>query len=120
MGLESDGGQLVGTCTLAHLDAVNRRAELGFALAREFWGKGYMKAALRVLLNFAFGNLGLHRLYADADPQNARSIRTLERLGFVREGLFREHYLVQGHPQDALMFGLLKTEWEGRTSQIER
>jgi ribosomal-protein-alanine N-acetyltransferase len=110
-GVETTDGQLVGTCTLARLDAINRRAELGFALGRAFWGRGYMAAALPTLLEFAFGRLGLHRICADADPQNAPSVRVLVRLGFVREGLLRQHYFVQGEPQDALVYGLLKSEW---------
>lgn len=110
-GLEATDGPLVGTCTLAHLDPANRRADLGFALGRAFWGRGYMTAALPALIDFAFGRLGLHRVVADADPRNAPSIRALERLGFVREGFLREHYLVQGEPQDAVLYGLLRSEW---------
>src|SRR5687767_2194410 len=63
------GGVLVGTSTLAALDAANRRAELGFALGRAFWRRGTMAAALPALLGFAFGRLGLHRLVADVDPR---------------------------------------------------
>jgi RimJ/RimL family protein N-acetyltransferase len=110
-GIEVIDGPLVGTCTLAHIDPVNRRAELGFALGRAYWKQGYMAEALPVVLTFAFETLGLHRLHADADPHNAPSIRVLERLGFQREGLLREHYLVQGSPQDGLLFGLLRSEW---------
>jgi ribosomal-protein-alanine N-acetyltransferase len=110
-GVEATDGPLVGTCTLAGVDPSNRRAELGFALGRGFWGRGYMAAALPAVLEFAFGRLGLHRVFADAEPHNAPSIRALERLGFVREGFLREHYLVQGAPQDAIIYGLLKSEW---------
>jgi RimJ/RimL family protein N-acetyltransferase len=117
-GVEAAGGPLVGTCTLAGLDPANRRAELGFALGRAFWGRGYMAAALPAVLAFAFGRLGLHRVFADADPRNAPSIRALERLGFRREGLLREHYLVQGEPQDAVVYGLLRPEWERAAAEL--
>jgi RimJ/RimL family protein N-acetyltransferase len=110
-GVEATGGPLVGTCTLARLDPANRRAELGFALGRAFWGRGYIAVALPAVMEFAFGRLGLHRIYADTDPRNAPSIRALERLGFLREGVLREHYLVQGEPQDAVVYGLLRSEW---------
>ena len=110
-GMEATGGPLVGTCTLARLDPANRRAELGFALGRAFWGRGYIAAALPAVLGFAFDRLGLHRVFADTDPRNAPSIRTLERQGFRREGVLREHYLVQGEPQDAIVYGLLRSEW---------
>jgi RimJ/RimL family protein N-acetyltransferase len=109
-GVEA-GGEVVGTCTLAALDPANRRAELGFALGRPHQGRGYMASALPAVLGFAFGRLGLHRVHADTDPRNAPSIRALERLGFRREGVLREHYLVQGEPQDAVVYGLLRSEW---------
>ncbi|HZH30727.1 MAG TPA: GNAT family N-acetyltransferase [Pyrinomonadaceae bacterium] len=107
--------RVIGTCTLFHLDIGNRRAELGYALGREHWGKGYMQEALGALLGFAFDNLNLHRLEADVDPGNASSIKTLERLGFRREGYLRERWHVGGEIQDALFYGLLRREWPGNT-----
>ncbi|HKI02754.1 MAG TPA: GNAT family N-acetyltransferase [Thermoanaerobaculia bacterium] len=107
---------VMGTCTLFHLDTDNRRAEIGYALGREHWGKGYIGEALGALLGFAFGDLDLHRLEADVDPRNAASIRSLERLGFRQEGYLRERWIVNGEIQDALLFGLLRREWPGLTS----
>ena len=112
----ADTGALIGTCTLASLDAANRRADLGFALARAYWGHGHMQEALRVLLRFAFSDLQLRRLTADTDPRNAPAIRTLERLGFRREGLLREHYLLHGEPQDSILYGLLRSDWQTLSS----
>ena len=67
-GVEIPDGQLAGTCTLADIDLANRRAELGFALGRAFWGRGYVAAALPALLKFAFGGLGLHRVFDRHGP----------------------------------------------------
>jgi RimJ/RimL family protein N-acetyltransferase len=106
---ESD--RVIGTCTLAWLHAESRRAELGFALGRGHWGRGYMSEALVALLDFAFGPLGLRRLEADIDPRNESSLRLVERLGFRREGLLRERWLTAGEVQDSLFFGLLGREW---------
>jgi ribosomal-protein-alanine N-acetyltransferase len=105
---------LIGTTTLFNLNLENRRAELGYGLDRNYWGKGYMTEALQALLHYAFEGLGLHRLEADVDPRNAASIRTLERLGFQREGYLRERWQVNGEIQDALFFGLLRPEWENK------
>jgi RimJ/RimL family protein N-acetyltransferase len=107
-------GGVIGTCTLAKLDADHRRAELGFALARRHWGHGYIAEAASALLDFAFTTLRLQRLTADADPRNKRSIRVLERLGFQREGYLRAHYMVGGEKQDAILFGLLRGQWGRR------
>lgn len=111
--VEQGTGSLVGTCTLASLDTTHDRAEVGFALRREVWGRGYATAAVAALVAFAFTTLGLRRLEADADPRNAASIRVLERVGFRREGLQRERYVLAGEVQDALIFGLLRGEWSG-------
>jgi RimJ/RimL family protein N-acetyltransferase len=101
----------IGTATLFNPDLSNGRAELGYALGREYWGQGLMGEALQALLNYAFEELELRRLEADVDPRNAASIRTLERLGFKREGYLRERWHVDGEIQDALFYGLLKREW---------
>jgi [ribosomal protein S5]-alanine N-acetyltransferase len=103
---------VIGTSTLFHLDMNNRRGEIGYALGRAHWGNGYMQEALRALLGFAFGELGLRRVEADVDPRNAGSIRTVERLGFQKEGYLRERWEVNGEIQDALFYGLLRREWE--------
>jgi RimJ/RimL family protein N-acetyltransferase len=71
-----------------------------------------MSEALRLLVDFAFGSLGLHRLEADVDPRNGPSLRLLERLGFRREGLLRERYHAQGEIQDSVILGLLAPEWQ--------
>lgn len=106
--------RVIGTCTLFHPDLDNRRAELGYALGREHWGKGYMQEALGALLNYCFTDLKLHRLEADVDPRNATSIRTLEKLGFRQEGYLRERWLVGGGIQDSLFYGLLGSEWQAK------
>jgi [ribosomal protein S5]-alanine N-acetyltransferase len=111
---ERESNVVVGTCTLAGLSVQHRRAEVGFALARRAWGHGYIAEALPALVAFAFETLGLHRLEADVDPRNARSIRALERVGFQREGYLRERYFLNDELQDAVLFGLLRPEWSAR------
>lgn len=113
-----DGGPLLGTCTLRQLDERHRRAEIGFALARRAWGAGLASDALDTMLAFAFGALALERIEADVDPDNARSLRRLERAGFRREGLLRQRWRTHGEPRDAVVLGLLRTEWT-RAARIE-
>ena len=103
---------VIGTTTLFNLNLDNERAEIGYAMGRSYWGKGYMNEALRALVSHAFEVMKLRRLEADVDPRNAASIRTLERLGFQREGFLRERWHVCGEIQDALFYGLLRREWE--------
>lgn len=104
--------ELIGTTTLFNFQVENQRAELGYALGRAHWGKGFMHEALLALLAQAFDVMELRRLEADVDPRNTASIKTLERLGFSREGFLRERWNVNGEIQDAFFYGLLKREWK--------
>jgi len=111
--------KLIGSVTLFHIDLTHRRAEIGYAQGREFWGQGYMQEALKAVLNHAFVMLNLHRIEADVDPRNAASVRTLERLGFQREGYLRERWQVNGEIQDAFYYGLLRPDWESIISNTK-
>jgi RimJ/RimL family protein N-acetyltransferase len=110
------GAQIIGTCVLFHLDEQNSRAEIGYALDRTYWGQGLMGEALTAVLTYGFDErcLNLKRVEADLDPRNSASARTLERLGFTREGLLRERWIVAGETSDSLIMGLLRREWQVR------
>jgi [ribosomal protein S5]-alanine N-acetyltransferase len=112
--------KVIGSVTLFHPDFTHRRVELGYALGREFWRQGYMKETLEALLNYAFTELNFHRIEADVDPRNDASIRTLERLGFQREGYLRERWQVNGEIQDALFYGLLRPDWEDANPSTQK
>jgi len=105
-------GAFLGVCLLFNI-VLGRaaRAEIGYTLAREHWRQGYLAEALPALIDHAFGAMQLNRLEADIDPENAASARVLERLGFRREGLLRERWIVRGKPSDSAMYGLLRSEW---------
>ena len=104
----------IGTCILFGIDAANKRAELAFALGRAYWGRGLMTEALVPLIDDVFARMGLRRLEACGDPRNQLSSRVLLRLGFTREGLCRERWLVDGKGVDSEVFGLLSSEWPAR------
>ena len=106
--------KLIGSVTLFHLDFTHRRAEIGYAQGRAYWGNGYMQETLKAVFNYAFEVLNFHRIEADVDPRNDASVRTLERLGFQREGYLRERWQVNGEIQDAFFYGLLRPDWETR------
>jgi len=108
----NDGNTAIGTCTLFQVDRRNRRAEIGFILRRDMWGKGLMSEAIGALLSFAFRTMNLHRIEADVDPRNENCLKLLERAGFVREGLLRERWLVNGEVNDSVMLGLLASDYQ--------
>ena len=106
---------IVGTGTLIHVSIAHQRCELGFALQQRRWGRGLGTEAVTALVDFAFDSLGLHRIEADVDPRNDRSLRLLERLGFRREGYLRQRYYVNSERQDSVMLGLLRSDGRFRT-----
>lgn len=108
-------GEVIGTCTLYHIEHEHRRGEIGFAARRSYWGQGLASEAVRLLIGFAFETLELHRLEADADPENERSLRALERQGFRREGYLRERWHHLGQIHDGVALGLLRREWNSGT-----
>ena len=115
LGMEvKASGVCVGQVSLFHFDVQNRRCDLGYALNRAHWRHGYIGEALHAALAFGFGSLGLHRVEADIDPRNAASLRTVERLGFQREGLLRERWLVGDEVCDTALYGLLRADWEAQ------
>ena len=110
---EPEADRLVGTVTLADWDRANRRAEIGFILHPDRWGRGLATDATRTVLRFGFGPMGLHRVEADVDPENHASLRLLERLGFEREGVCRQRWFTFGRWTDSVMLGLLADEFGG-------
>jgi RimJ/RimL family protein N-acetyltransferase len=106
-------GEVVGTLGFYNYSEDNRRAELGYDLFREHWGRGYMTEAVKALLDYGFLRLNLNRMEATVDSENQRSIRLLERLGFVREGCLRERFHYKNRCHDDLVFGMLRKEWPG-------
>lgn len=107
----SRDNQIIGTVAFFSLDFGSGRCEIGFLLARAYWGKGYMRESLHAALRYVFDEMQFRRVEADVDPRNVRSIQLLENLGFQREGYLRERWRLPGETQDSLFYGLLKREW---------
>ena len=111
---DKQSGDAIGTCLVFRFEEASAQAELGFVLARSYWGSGYMREALTALVDAAFATMGVRRLEAVADSRNAASTGLLRRLGFVREGVLRERWLEDGVPCDAEVYGLLRRDWSPR------
>lgn len=100
-------GLFLGCCDISDIDWPHRRAEVGFVLARRFWGDGYGVEAMHAVINHAAQALRLRRLSARTHFGNLRSVALLERLGFRKEGVLRGYVEHDGQRRDCLMYGLL-------------
>jgi [ribosomal protein S5]-alanine N-acetyltransferase len=107
-------GAMIGGITLANVRrGIVQAGTIGYWVGQPHAHRGYMTAALRVLLPTLFGELNLHRVEAACIPSNAPSIRVLEKCGFSREGLARRYLCINGVWQDHLLFGLLHEDFRG-------
>ena len=104
--------QLIGTAVAFSLDRGQGRAEIGYSLRRDRQGQGLAVEAMRVIVAYLFDTLELRRLEADIDPRNDASCRLVEKLGFVREGLLRERWHVNGEITDTALYGLLARDFK--------
>lgn len=102
---------LVGHVGLRGVQPKDRCATLGIALGREYIGRGYGSDAVRVIVGYAFRELGLHRLELGVTPFNPAGIRSYEKAGFVEEGRRREAVLHDGRWHDEVLMSILDREW---------
>ena len=111
-------GRLIGNLYLGKREF--RSMELGFVFAAEGQGQGFATESAPSLLNYAFDELGTHRVVAECNPLNMRSWRLMERLGMRREGEFRQNVYFRkdsgGNPlwQDTYQYAILADEWKNR------
>jgi [ribosomal protein S5]-alanine N-acetyltransferase len=112
--LRNSDNALVGGLTLANIRrGVAQAGSLGYWMGVPFVRHGYMAAAVRAVIPFAFATLRLHRLEAACIPTNAASIGLLEKTGFVREGYAREYLCINGIWQDHLLYARLQEPEKG-------
>jgi len=104
--------RLIGSCMLLTKGSTPWEAELGYALDRRYWGHGYATEAAYAILRIGFRELGLHRIVAKCRPENAASVRVLEKIGMRLEGHLRENLWFNGRWWDTLVYALLDHEWQ--------
>ena len=108
-----ESGELIGGVGLK-CERAQERAEVGYMLSEEHWGKGYATEATARVLRFAFEELKLSRVNASVHATNTGSIRVLEKLGLIQEGVQRRHVYRFGEWNDLVLFGILREEWLAR------
>jgi len=105
--------KLIGSCQLHSVDHVHRSAELQIRIGNTSQrGRGYGLEAVRLLLEFAFNDLNLHRVYLHVFSTNTAAIRLYEKAGFKKEGMLREAAHINGKYVDVAVMGILRDEHE--------
>ncbi|WP_433318403.1 GNAT family N-acetyltransferase [Micromonospora chersina] len=105
-----DGDRLLGLGTLTVESVPHRRGEIGYVVHPDHWGRGLGTEIAGLLLDLAFGPVGLHRVEATTRPDHAASRRVLEKAGLRCEGVSRDHLLVRGSWWDSVRYAILATD----------
>ena len=103
--------KVIGGIGLSIKDAVYSTGMIGYAVNKSYWRKGITTEAALALINFAFKDLDLHRVYATCDTRNIGSQKVLEKCGFRKEAHFVEDTHIKGAWRDSYLYAMLKREW---------
>jgi RimJ/RimL family protein N-acetyltransferase len=109
--------QPVGITQIRQLDPTFSTAEWGICFGSAFWGTGVFTPTARLLLDFAFEIVGVHRLEARAAVQNGRANGSVRKLGAVQEGVLRRSMWCHGRYFDQILWSILAEDW--REARIE-
>jgi [ribosomal protein S5]-alanine N-acetyltransferase len=100
---------LIGGCGFSEFEiGKSHRAEIGYWLAKPYWGRGIMSAVVCRACAIAFAEFGLVKIVAHVFAGNGASAKVLQKCGFQQEGYLRKHHLKDGRYLDARLFGLVK------------
>ncbi|MBN1918728.1 MAG: GNAT family N-acetyltransferase [Verrucomicrobia bacterium] len=114
-----DGGAYLGNVGLHRISWEDRRATFGIFIGEKaYWGKGYGTDATRAIVRFAFEQMNLNRVDLQVLADNERGIRCYEKVGFVREGVQRQHRYREGRYVDMVVMSILREEYETRRDEF--
>ena len=102
---------MIGCCGFENINADDRRAEIAFELLSSYHGKGIMSAAIKAVVTYGLGTMGLNRIDAITMIDNTPAIRTLKRAHFSLEGTLSEYRKFHGEFIDVCIFGLTAKQW---------
>lgn len=108
-----DDKRMIGSAGFLFWDQVARRAEIGYAMSRDYWGSGLMTEAVTEIVRFGFERMDLNRIEARCDSENTASARVLQKCGMQHEGTLREQFVRHGELRDMQLYAILRREWSG-------
>jgi RimJ/RimL family protein N-acetyltransferase len=113
-------GKVIGRCGLSRFHLTDRTCFLGIVIGeKEYWGRGYGREAIRLLLDYAFRYRNMRKVYLSTGSHNERALRCYRACGFVEEGRLRQQQWCAGEYIDVVYMGLLREEWQARASEGE-
>jgi RimJ/RimL family protein N-acetyltransferase len=119
--VEGATGQIVGSTRFLDIDRANKNLEIGWTwLTPSVWRSPVNTECKLLLLRHCFETLGTIRVFLKTDLRNDRSQRAMERLGCVREGVFRKHRILpDGYIRDSVYYSIIAEEWPAVKARLE-
>ena len=109
--------KIIGAVGMHKWEQPVKKAQIGYWISKENEGKGIMLRCLSRFVDFLFDKIGLNKIEIHFVPDNTRSAKVAERLGFKLEGVIRQSCLRNGVPEDIVIAGLLKDEWKRKSRE---
>lgn len=108
-----DEDKLIGNVGLHNINWISRTAEVGILIGdKNYWGQGYAREAINLILDYAFNVINLHMVYLKVYSYNVSAIKCYEKIGFKYAGRLREAIEVAGERYDVIYMDILKDEFE--------
>lgn len=105
--------KVIGTCDYIHWWPDHGRAEIGYALSRDYWGRGLMTEAVKEIIAYGFEVKGVNRIQAMCEIANIGSARVMEKAGMSFEGILREYMMQHDQLRDMKLYAILGKDLEG-------
>ncbi|ASN05262.1 GNAT family N-acetyltransferase [Virgibacillus necropolis] len=102
--------KVIGSCGFLNIHTKHYRAEVGYELSKDYWGKGIASEALEAVVQYGYHHFQLERIEALIEPTNLPSQKLVERQGFRREGLLRHYEFTCGKFDDLYMYSIIKED----------
>ncbi len=114
--ITNEDNEYIGTISLKNINYVDRNAEYAIMIRKEFWGKDVAKKATYEILDYGFNTLNLYKIYLNVLSINVRAIKFYEKVGFKREGIFRDHVYKNGKYVDLVWYSFFKEDFDEMNS----
>lgn len=118
--ISDEKNQYLGTVSLKNIDNVNKNAEFAIAIRKCAMGKGISEWALNAILEIAFYQLQLHKVYLYVRTDNIRAIKFYEKCKLHHEGIFLEHYYIEGMFRDLKWYAIMEDEFQEWKNKMKR
>jgi diamine N-acetyltransferase len=102
--------QFAGIIELVNINFIHRTAEIQIIVKPDFRGRGLAKIAMLKGLDYAFNILNMHKVFLYVDTENQKALNIYKNIGFVQEGILRQHFFVEGIYHDSIIMGIFKNE----------